>query len=991
MTIRKTYITLLLLLLCCITLTAKTIDGNPYVVNFTSEEYNAHNRNFDVVADENGNVFFANFEGLLYYNGAEFRVMHTPGISRVTTLLREDNGMLWIGGYNVMGYLTSNENAQLLFKAVASDRGGQKIGEITKIERQNKSIVATTLSGIKYVWNDNKLTKFEAHAADEDVPQTIGGVKINHELTLPSGEKLLATAGDGVICLDKDGQPLFHLNQDNGLCDDNVNKLAYNGHGRVWGATDNGIFCLAYPSAFTRISLTEGLYGEVLSIAEYNGIRYVGTMQGIYTGNATGYQVIEGANGACWQLRVKEGRGVYAATASGLLLVNGTSVRNITHQHTLAVLPLDDGTCIAAQLKDVVQIDPTGAAKPISVIDNVIKIMQEKDGDLFLQDVYGNVYYRSKAGGMFKKINKDTDLPDNAVMSLFDGNTSLDIISDRVIYMWNAEKSKYQPVDTLEEKFQYPEFIFTDENRFIWMTDNEGKNITPFLKREIYQQYVPWLQNFDDEKVSAMYTHGDNILFGSKKGIITWNLKAADPAYDVPPAVYIRSVGLGNDSVIWGGFDGMVKYTPRTKLEDVNIGTNHSVITIAYSTAVPAVVGKVEYRYRLNDGRWTAWHVEKTATFSNMASGSYTFQVQARDAFGRVSPTATVDFHIAYPWYMRWWSILIYLALLALAVRQIVWWYNQRLRKKNEELEEIVAERTAEVVKQKEEVEEKSKSLEKAYSDLKQAQEEKLKAQEEQLKSQKMATVGNLTKGLIDRILNPINYINNFSNMSKNLANDVSEDIEDEKEKMDPEVYDDIADTLDMIKLNLSKVVDHGTSTSRILKAMEEMIKDRVGKMVQTDIADVCRQDMEMLNKYYEADIKAMGIETIMEGCDEPVIVTADPSQLSKCIVNMLGNSVYAVKKKFAQGKYQGQVKLSLEQEDDNVIIRVYDNGIGIEEKNQDSVFEPFFSTKPTAEAPGVGLYLTKEIVEAHGGTIELQSKQNEFTEFKVTLKNNAL
>jgi len=68
------------------------------------------------------------------------------------------------------------------------------------------------------------------------------------------------------------------------------------------------------------------------------------------------------------------------------------------------------------------------------------------------------------------------------------------------------------------------------------------------------------------------------------------------------------------------------------------------------------------------------------------------------------------------------------------------------------------------------------------------------------------------------------------------------------------------------------------------------------------------------------------------------------------------------------------------------VKIIVRDNGIGIEDTITDKIFDPFFTTKTTGEAAGVGLYLSREIVQNHGGDISVQSVKNDYTEFTITL-----
>ena len=112
-----------------------------------------------------------------------------------------------------------------------------------------------------------------------------------------------------------------------------------------------------------------------------------------------------------------------------------------------------------------------------------------------------------------------------------------------------------------------------------------------------------------------------------------------------------------------------------------------------------------------------------------------------------------------------------------------------------------------------------------------------------------------------------------------------------------------------------------------------------------------------------------------------------DPESVNKALLSLLNNAVYAVNKKAKKAQYKPEVKLSLRPVGTDVEIRIYDNGIGIEGTILDKVFDPFFTTKTTSEGTGVGLFLTREIVQAHGGSITLNSVKDEHTEFLITFK----
>ena len=67
-------------------------------------------------------------------------------------------------------------------------------------------------------------------------------------------------------------------------------------------------------------------------------------------------------------------------------------------------------------------------------------------------------------------------------------------------------------------------------------------------------------------------------------------------------------------------------------------------------------------------------------------------------------------------------------------------------------------------------------------------------------------------------------------------------------------------------------------------------------------------------------------------------------------------------------------------------MVTIRDNGIGIEDAIIGKIFDPFFTTKSTSEAAGVGLYLSREIVQNHGGDIQVKSVKDEYSEFIITL-----
>jgi signal transduction histidine kinase len=114
------------------------------------------------------------------------------------------------------------------------------------------------------------------------------------------------------------------------------------------------------------------------------------------------------------------------------------------------------------------------------------------------------------------------------------------------------------------------------------------------------------------------------------------------------------------------------------------------------------------------------------------------------------------------------------------------------------------------------------------------------------------------------------------------------------------------------------------------------------------------------------------------------------PQEMSRVFINLIGNGFYAaVKRQREDGQSDFRPTLSVATRDlgDAVEVRVRDNGIGIPAEIKDKLFQPFFTTKPTGEGTGLGLSISYDIVtQQHGGTIEVDSRVGEFTEFTVRL-----
>lgn len=942
---------LLVFFLTVYVLTGATAQGIPFFQNFSMKQYGGHKYSFDITIDKKGVIYVANFEGLLYYDNAEWRIIHTKGISRITSVYQDSKGKIWTGGYNYFGYVKVNDNGELILKE--QDEQHEFKGDVQKIWESQGEVYFSLSNGNVYVTRANTIyqTK-EVKVPVEDLSSPIVGLTVNQKLDIGNGMTAYSTYGEGVYIVNQDGKLIYHLSEDNGLCSDNIYKIAYNGHGLLWGATDNGIFVTAVPTAYTRYTQEEGLHNEVISLAMQNGVVYAGTLGGVYRQTGHSFEQISKMTHACWQL-VNQGGTLLAATSNGVYRITPNGVAtSLSTANTMAVMPEGNGF-YCGEMDGVYLYVPGKSPAKVCDAEKVTKIIKDKNGTIWLQNLYGRIWNNEK--GSFNIVTRNGEKEEMATLVMYNGQPTVITLSTT-------------------KPFPYPLFSYTDSDGLLWLTNNQGKGLYVFQNGPQNNTWNNMVYPLMDYTFRTLLRDGNKTWLGGSNSIYVVDASVKDPIKDIKQKVFFRSIIINDDSLVWGGYSELPT--------NLSFKSDERQIRITYSTDYPSLLLQNQYRYRLNGGKWSRWDFDTFTEYNNQPYGNYIFEVQTRDAYGNISEIIKIGFEIEKPFYIRWYMQVIYLILFGLLIYASVQWRLRQLRKEKMRLENIVQVRTAEVVKQKDEIEEKSKSLETALSELG-------KAQNELVRQEKMATVGKLTKGLIDRILNPLNYINNFSKLSEGLVNDVKSNIEDEKEHMDSENYEDTIDVLGMLKNNLEKVSEHGANTTRTLKAMEEMLKDRSGGIVNMDLIALIRQNEEMLAKYYEKDISAYHIKTIFKYPDTPVHINANAEQLSKTFMSLLGNAVYATVKKAQRTQYVPEINFTITPKDDSVEILIRDNGIGIEDTIINKIFDPFFTTKTTGEASGVGLYLSREVIQNYGGDISVTSQKNEYTEFSIILPIN--
>ncbi|RAJ93164.1 signal transduction histidine kinase [Larkinella arboricola] len=260
-------------------------------------------------------------------------------------------------------------------------------------------------------------------------------------------------------------------------------------------------------------------------------------------------------------------------------------------------------------------------------------------------------------------------------------------------------------------------------------------------------------------------------------------------------------------------------------------------------------------------------------------------------------------------------------------------------------------------------------------------------AQGELIRQEKLASVGQLTKGIVDRILNPLNYVNNFSQSSDDMIDEVIETLQKQPDGVSADVMADLIDDLGILKKNLAKIQEHSNSTTRILKDMQRLLKEKSRDFLETDLNIFVESKTRTLIQELKGEYRDLGVNLVLKLDPQPVRTRLLPYEFGQVVQHIVSNSYYTLfeKSKTVSG-FMPEVQIATELENSHVRLRFRDNGKGIPSSELARLFSPFFTTKPTSKGTGLGLFMTKDIVELHKGKIEINSKEGEYTEIVMVL-----
>lgn len=262
---------------------------------------------------------------------------------------------------------------------------------------------------------------------------------------------------------------------------------------------------------------------------------------------------------------------------------------------------------------------------------------------------------------------------------------------------------------------------------------------------------------------------------------------------------------------------------------------------------------------------------------------------------------------------------------------------------------------------------------------------------QQQLKEQeKLAALGTLSAGIAHEIQNPLNFVINFSKMSKQLLTDLAEIVEDNEENIAAADREEMDDIMADLKENMQKIAEHGERAISIIQGILLASRGKENEFIPTDVCRLVKEYVWLSYHALRATHKNFNI-TIREQYQPDIPpVTVIPQDLSRAILNLMNNACYTVWNKSQQdgnAEYTPTIEVGVSADSRQLSIVIEDNGEGMDDVVKERLYENFFTTKPIGQGTGLGMAITRDIVEnKHGGSLTFESEVNKGTRFTITL-----
>ena len=1008
-------------------------DGKSFV-NFSEAEGLSNNLVSAMLEDRDGNLWFATDGGVDRFDGKTFtRFSEEEGLAYniVSAMLEDSNGNLWFGTWgggvsrydgesfvhfteaeglatNTIGSMMEDRSGNLWFgtDGGVSRYDGESFVNFTVDEGLSDNLVYSLLEdrdGTIWIGTDNGLNRYDGKSfVHYTEAEGLSNNLIGAILEDASGNLWIGT-DNGVNRFD--GQSFVHFTTTEGLSHNLIFSILMDRAGNLWFGTEIGVNRFDSQS-FVRYSTAEGLSNNrIYSVFnDRTGNLWLGTEKGVnrFDGKTLTqfaspealadnvvHSILEDKKGAIW-----------FGTSVGAFRYDGQTITHFTEENGLS------NNVVGNILEDSAGILWFGTDIGVNRYDGQSFVHYTEDQGLvnnkifsMIEDRSGNLWFGTENGvshfdgDSFMNFSEMEGLPNNIVGDLLeDKNGNIWFGTDGGASRYDGHTfTQFTKAEGLSDNLVYS--ILKDKEGTIWfgtdggLTRYDGETMVHFTEAEGLSNNVVYSMTKDQNGF---------LWFGTEDGASQFKSNSYKPAQN-PPVVHLRQIRVNDESMDYNALSkesgSDFRYAGPSHFEsyplNLSVPYNKNDISFHYAATDWIAPNKIRYSYRLLglDDRWSPPASETEADYRRLPIGTFTFQIRSIGENGNWSDATNYTFSIRPPWWQTWWAYGIYSLLLGVGIV-----YGNRYQRQRVEQKEREKAREKEL-EQAKEIEKAYNNLEVAHKDLEQAHTNLKSAQDQLVQQEKLASLGQLTAGIAHEIKNPLNFVNNFSEVSLEMVDEAMEEVKrgmGEEGKRDEENEVDralVLEILDDIKINLTKIHEHGSRADSIVKSMLLHSRGGDGKLEPTLLNPLVKEYVNLAFHGMRASKNPFDVDLDFQLDDTIGEIPLIAEDFSRVILNLSNNGFDAMREKRARGeeeKWKGGVetrtykpKLTVRtfRNAEKVTIEIEDNGSGIPDEIKDKILQPFFTTKKGTQGTGLGLSITHDIVKAHGGSMEIQSQ----------------
>jgi len=501
-----------------------------------------------------------------------------------------------------------------------------------------------------------------------------------------------------------------------------------------------------------------------------------------------------------------------------------------------------------------------------------------------------------------------------------------------------------------------------DDEGNLWLSTQDGiSKFNPKTNQFTNYKLSFGLQGKQYYRCSHYKASDGTIYFGGTNGFNMFNPKDVKDNNYKPP-IYFTNLTVFNKPVTIGLHDSPIK-KHISEADEVVLTYKQNSFTFEFTAINYKTVEETRFAYMLEgfDADWIYSGTQRSASYTNIDPGKYVFKVKVPHNSGIENEDGiSIQVIIAPPFWKTLWFRILMILLFTAILLGIYGYRIKTISDRNKELSRLVDERTSEL-------NQSNILLEKRQQVIEENTEELLAQKEELIKSNTLLEEVNATKDKFFSIIahdikNPFSTMLGFTELLKERYSELSDD--DRKTMIDQlsESAENIFDLLE--NLLVWSRSQRGTIEFRPQKIHFKTLVDKI---------------MALLGQ--NAAVK--NIELISQVENDSLEIYADPQMLETIIRNLVSNAI-----KFTNS--DGQIIITAKTDENNVIIAVSDNGIGMKEEVSSKIFriDSNYSTLGTnkEKGSGFGLILVKEFVVKHNGVIQVKSEPNKGSTFTIIM-----